>query len=284
MPLAGGVTRAAGIPSGPGRRCRRISIDPSVATPRCRSARDILAVKRQLNYNTADDGRGVRLPPATAQLILYAITGVAAAVWVIGLQFLVGSVRRPRPTAPERFDWSEPASSPQVVGVAEVEGEAGRLAAQACSLLARGDVPGLGQVRIVEKTENRVVFAGPGEGGAGPAASSGIVQGRLEFAAASPSRSRVDYAVELRGGRGLLLAGAIVQAVGLLAIVAGFWLIQTYVVNNAHPAIRAQSVQMLQVVHFLWPPFLCGGLYRARSKVVRVALETFLQNLPYRDD
>jgi len=38
---------------------------------------------------------------------------------------------------------------------------------------------------------------------------------------------------------------------------------------------------MLQVVHFLWPPFLFGGLYRRGRSAVREAFEVMIHNLPY---
>ena len=64
---------------------------------------------------------------------------------------------------------------------------------------------------------------------------------------------------------------AVVQLLGLAAILIGFWLIGTYVVPNPNPAIRGQTFQMLQVVHFLWPPFLFGWLHRLRYTAVQSA-------------
>jgi hypothetical protein len=38
---------------------------------------------------------------------------------------------------------------------------------------------------------------------------------------------------------------------------------------------------MIQVIHFLWPPFLCGALYRQRRRSVKEGFEALLQNLPF---
>jgi len=67
----------------------------------------------------------------------------------------------------------------------------------------------------------------------------------------------------------------------LLASEAGFWLLNAYVADAPHPAIRVQAIQMVQVCHFLWPPFLFGVLYRKRHGAVRKAFDTFVRNLPF---
>jgi len=85
-------------------------------------------------------------------------------------------------------------------------------------------------------------------------------------------------------GRGLLWWGASFQLLGLIALAVGFWLIRTYVVPDPDPAVRGQTVQMAQAVHFLWPPFLFGALYRRGYKALRTALDTLVHNLPYYGD
>jgi len=41
---------------------------------------------------------------------------------------------------------------------------------------------------------------------------------------------------------------------------------------------------MFQAVHFLWPPFLFGALYRRRHTAVQSTLELAVHNLPYYGD
>ncbi len=72
-------------------------------------------------------------------------------------------------------------------------------------------------------------------------------RGEIVIASAGASRTRFDYRVEYRG----------------------------------LPAIRWQSVQLIQIVHFLWPPFLCGHQYRSRYRLVSRQLDTILHNLPH---
>jgi len=38
---------------------------------------------------------------------------------------------------------------------------------------------------------------------------------------------------------------------------------------------------MGQVIHFLWPPFLFGGLYRRVQTHVRNTFDSLVHNLPY---
>jgi hypothetical protein len=65
--------------------------------------------------------------------------------------------------------------------------------------------------------------------------------------------------------------------------VVGFWLMRTLVVPHPEMAVRGQVFQMFQVVHFLWPPFLFGGIYRYRRGSVQSAMDVLVNNLPYRE-
>jgi len=73
----------------------------------------------------------------------------------------------------------------------------------------------------------------------------------------------------------------LIQLLGLVALGVGFWLIRTCVVTHPNPGVRAQAVQMVQAVHFLWPPFLCGALYRRGRSTIRNGFEVLIHNLPY---
>jgi hypothetical protein len=80
-----------------------------------------------------------------------------------------------------------------------------------------------------------------------------------------------------------LWLGGLFQAAGLLALVVGCWAVYTYVASSPDPAVRWQTFQMAQAVHFLWPPFLCGGLYRRGARAVAAQFEALAHNLPYYD-
>ena len=75
--------------------------------------------------------------------------------------------------------------------------------------------------------------------------------------------------------RRLLLMSILVFAVPLvILLVAG--VIWQFVVPNGHPAIRWQVVQMVQIVHVLWPPFLVAALYRRQRRAAESAVGSLL--------
>jgi hypothetical protein len=54
-----------------------------------------------------------------------------------------------------------------------------------------------------------------------------------------------------------------------------------FVVRAAHPAVRWQTIQMIQVVHLLWPPFLFLALYRRLKSGAMAQMDAFVHNLPH---
>jgi len=71
------------------------------------------------------------------------------------------------------------------------------------------------------------------------------------------------------------------QVLGLIAIVVGYWAIATYVIPSPDPGVRWQAVQMVQAVHFLWPPFLFGARYRRSVREVTAQFQALANNLPF---
>jgi len=217
----------------------------------------------------------------TAQVILYTITGVAVVVWLTGLRFLIASFRTRKERVVEQFGAADAAPENVVAGKAEVEGRPADLAAKAASLLAKEGIGPFGQLKILEVTDDRVRFEGSGRTRARRSVEHSTYQGQLTFTPAAHGRTCIEYRIGLSPGRGLFIGGAIFQTLGLIALAVGFWLIHTLVVPNPNPAIRGQTFQMLQVVHFLWPPFLFGGLYRTARRTVRTRFDTLIHNLPH---
>jgi hypothetical protein len=242
-----------------------------------------------------------------ARAVVYAITAVGAVVWVSGLMFLIRSVPKPSgstglwparggstgkiPAPPEEGRLEESpygvsaaarleesaygAPRGLIAGRAEIAGAPAELSAKAAAILAKE------QLKILQQTDQRVVFEGIGPNLAAPAVAQHVRRGELRFTAARGNQTGVDYAIAVPEWRGLLVAGALVQALGLVALVAGFFAMLTWVVPNPNPAIRGQSFQMFQVAHFLWPPFLFGGVYRMRRRTVQARFEVLVHNLPY---
>jgi hypothetical protein len=224
---------------------------------------------------------------ATARLVWGILLGIGVAVWLASLQYLLNSVRLAN-TAPEAgVDLSGVAPGNWVVGSAEIEGRPETLVPRATAALVKDNNMGL--LKIVEQTPDRVHFEAPAQGLAAQTMQRGVPvgfrQGQLRFSALGSNRTRVDYAVELSHSmRGLLVGAAVVQVLGLIVLAAGGWAVYRFFVSADDPALRWQSVQMVQAVHFLWPPFLLAKLYRTFRGHAAARLETFVHNLPYYKD
>jgi len=216
------------------------------------------------------------MPPETAQQVVFGITAVGFVVWLISVNFLVKAARLLQAGNQDRFD--EPPAQKLLTGSAEVDGDPKNLAAKAAAVLAKGT---LGPVKIVDKTAERIVFERVDAGIANQPAGRWFRRGELRFTALRQDRTQVEWAVEPAALQWMLVAGGIVQIVGLVGLLAGCWAMSTYVATSPEPAVRWQSLQMLQVVHVLWPPFLFGGLYRRGMRGVRAEFEALVNNLPY---
>jgi hypothetical protein len=216
------------------------------------------------------------MDPQTAHLIVNIIAPIALVVWLAGLRFLLASAREPRVDTESNAD--EAMKALPIQGTVEVDGEPETLASRAASLLAKG-IPGqIGPLPIVSRTADAVVFEG---NKATLGLERYVRQGAIHFEPLDQGRTRIDFAMDFTRGKGLLWGGMIFQLLGLAAIVVCFWVMNAYVADSPNPAIRAQAVQILQVSHFLWPPFLFGNLYRKRYEGLQSALEMFLRNLPH---
>jgi hypothetical protein len=220
----------------------------------------------------------------TAEILLAVITAIGIAVWISSLQFLWKTTRLGKKPVPPTSDGgasAEPMPPNWFVGSMEVDGEPSALMDKVVSILVKSgsiNLGLLGPFKIKERTGDRIVFENPGIG-----IGQGVLfrQGRMMFAKSGSQRTLIDYALELTSSRWLLALGWGFQAAGLLALVIGFWVIYTFCAQNLNPGVRVQTLQMFQTIHFLWPPFLCAGLYRQRRNLVLGSFETLLHNLPY---
>ncbi len=61
--------------------------------------------------------------------------------------------------------------------------------------------------------------------------------------------------------------------------VVGATLLLTYVVPHPSSNVRGQTLQMAQVAHFLWPPFLFWGIRQGLFKLARQQCQRFLTTL-----
>lgn len=236
--------------------------------------------------------RGTPMTEETALLVLCLVAAVGALVWLLGLAYVLRSRQaRVRALTGGDYPGEGPAfrsqaledagtegSTAVISGSAEVEGAPEDLVSKAAHVMAVG---GLGQCRIVGRSEGRLVFEGTiqakGKQDHGPRAC----RGGFRFTPVDTIRTRVEYLIEIPGGRWALLLAGVFQFLGLVALVGGFWALNTFVAHSDNPVVRAQVFQMLQAVHFLWPPFLFAFVYRRWGVAVRRTVETLLSNLPY---
>lgn len=210
-----------------------------------------------------------------ANLILNGIAIAAIVVWVFGLRFLTLAVREEKRGETDGPIPNEPAPKNIVYGSAELEGAAAELSRRAAAILAEKGV------RITERTDERIVFGSTAGNTAGQPLGWFAFRGQIRFTPQTAATTRADYALTVPTLWFLPPLGYAFQALGLAAIIAGYLLIRLYVVDSNDPAVRWQTIQMVQVVHFLWPPFLIGVLYRKPRQTIQSSFETFIHNLQY---
>lgn len=210
-----------------------------------------------------------------AEQVIFGITAVGFVVWLLSLIFLLKSASLIQPATHDGFDDSP--GQRLLAGNAEIDGDPKPLAVKAAAVLASGT---LGPVKIVDKADDRIVFERLEPVTGKQPAGRWFRRGELRFAALRQHRTQVEWEVEPTF-LWLLKAGAVVQTLGLVGLGIGCWAMSIHVATSPVPAVRWQSLQMLQVVHVLWPPFLFGGLYRRGVRGVKAEFEALANNLPY---
>jgi hypothetical protein len=216
--------------------------------------------------------------------VVIAIAAVGAIAWLAGLAVMTRATRDRQARAQEaaeRFAFEEAAAEGTIVGEAEVEGHAEELSEKLARLLAREGMGPFGPIKIVACDRTELVFepAGPIAGSPGYA-TMGARGGRFRFTPTG-KRTRIEYAIEAPSGRVLIALGWLFVLLGLAALVAGGWAMWTYVLSSPNPGVRGQAVQMVQVVHFLWPPFLFAALSRQPARMIQSRVSAMVHNLPY---
>ena len=224
------------------------------------------------------------MSPEIARIVAIGIASVGGIVWLAAVAAMVRASRERQAQiqkAGEQFDIHGPKPGGTVVGEAEVQGRAEELSAKLAGHLARDGLGPIGPVKILTCDRNEVAFEAAGPSGAGQGQPGALIrQGRFRFDSKG-SRTRISYAIETSSGQVLLMIGWLFIVLGLVALVVGLWLILTLVVPNPSAGVRAQSFQMLQAAHFLWPPFLFAFLSRQPARFVRARVEALINNLPY---
>ncbi len=221
------------------------------------------------------------MSPTVAAVVVQVIAAVALIVWLLALRSILAATRAHR-TGREPAD-GRPAEleghRAVIEDSVELDGAVDALASRAASSLARGGPP-LGPFRIVDRSAGRIAFEGTPQGTSRIAVGSGEL--RLEGLASG--RVRATWWLRLERAERALIAAQVVQLVGLVAILCGYWAVMTWVVASPTPGVRGQSFQFFQVGHLLWPPFLFAHRYKKMLITVREGFRTLVCNLPFLDD
>ena len=131
------------------------------------------------------------MDPETGKVVVVAITGVGALIWLLGLMTVVRASRERRESARravERFEVDEGRAPGTIVGEAEVEGDPEALSSKLAAQLALDSVGPFGPVKIVVRDRQEVRFEPTGR------SPLGFRGGRVRFESVG-GRTRVSYAL-----------------------------------------------------------------------------------------
>ena len=216
--------------------------------------------------------------------IVLAVTAVEGIIWLAGMAVMARATRELRSRAREaveRFDIEEPTAAGTLMGEADVEGRPDELSERLAGLLAREGMGPFGPVKIVSCNDRELVFESSGSAHGSPGISAwGVRGGRFRFTSIG-SRTRIEYAIGAPSGRVMIGLGWLFVVLGAAALGLGCWAMFAYVIPSPNPAIRSQAVQMVQVVHFLWPPFLFAFRARQPAPMIQARVSAMIHNLPY---
>lgn len=165
----------------------------------------------------------------TAQAVVYMVSIAAAAVWFAAV-CLWWLTRHPKPTEPV----SRRLPGKSVTEVRDALSRAAALMIPPCELIGGDPEGALFRLALPGKPEMLIGVEADSHGDT-IASAELTTQG-------SPTWYRLLMPIWF----GLTLVIGVV----------GAWFMMTYVVSNPDPNVRGQAMQMLQIAHFLWPPFM----------------------------
>ena len=73
--------------------------------------------------------------------------------------------------------------------------------------------------------------------------------------------------------RWLALLVVFLMPVAIVGLSAALW---HFAAPNPAQSVRTQSVQIVQLIHVLWPPFLCYGIWHRERAKARDAISNLL--------
>ncbi len=217
------------------------------------------------------------MPVETAEMLFFAIVVVMAAVWLIGTRFAFSRFRAHADTE-EQFGESD---AGMLTGEALLEKTGEALEKKIAARLAAASSPlGIPLVKITECTSKQVTFERQrGARGYGLVTfGSGTITLTREGGG-----TRVRYEVDLSRFLSVmrLVTSLVCFGYGGLFVIAAPIVLWYLVVHHEDPNVRWQTLQTLQMVHGVWPPFLMGSLVSRARTTTTAYFDALLENLKF---
>lgn len=219
------------------------------------------------------------MSPDSARLVILIAAAAGGLVWLISVAIAARLLRRKYdPYNPEASDYD-------VSGTTRVNGKPAALAETITERLVSSSTGFMGtQCKILKSTPEQIRFqlgvsASDSDGYRRPGLSSCEIELRLRDIGET---TEVAYLIDighLRRKMALIALG--INVLGLAAVTVLPAALYIYVAPHPDPAVRWQAVQVCQMVHLLWPPFLMLGLYQRTKRLAANAVETLIANLQY---
>ncbi len=217
---------------------------------------------------------------STARFVAVGIAAIGFVVWFIAFLLLKRASQWKRPVD-ALGESKEVVSDDHYSNSVIVQGEASELLAKASALIARDSLSDFGAMKIVNQTPDSLELEKVPTAMTRSVLARAFSRAKLQFTSMGGGQSQIDYAIELRPLRWMLIVGWVIQSLGFLALTVGCWALITFVATSPNPATRWQAIQMVQAVHFLWPPFFFAVVYSRGRKGTIGQFDAFVHNLPY---
>ena len=221
----------------------------------------------------------------TAKTIFWIIWAAAAVVWIVSALW-IGTWFRKKTYGRTDDPFEDPLSADGPEHV-DLEGQttvalapdevSRRLTCFFANHLAAG-------LTVEESSPTRVRLSGGGTGSAtaGRQGQMPLDEVTFTFHSFAGAAAEVRYSARLtRLKRFCRIGAGVFQILGLAALGAACYVMLTFVVTSPKIGIRYQVWQTLQLVHFLWPPFLFAGVYAMTRRSIARLIGTLLGNLAY---
>lgn len=218
-----------------------------------------------------------------ARWIAYSILAIASVAWLVAVYYVRGAWRLPtlpKPTEEQLIFDPGPAAKSEAGqgGEVRISGRPTQLSRRLAARLSQPGGPGTLGVLSVSQPAEDTVLAEQLEAMGFPFESC------LVLFTADGADCVARYVIRSRPNRWLAVLAHGFLILGMGAIVGMGWLMEALVIPNPLPGVRWQVFQSLQVVHFLWPPFLLASLDRRYRRAVATRIEAMLSGLPFQDD